>query len=64
MVGHIIVGDPETGLWHNDCMLPALVRFPLFLISESGVSSAGTISRCTECDPLGDDDEDGEAVPA
>lgn len=54
---HIDVGEPETGIWCNDCQLSARCRFPLLHLTERGVSHIATVERCVHC--LGyDTDED------
>jgi hypothetical protein len=42
----ITTGDPETGLWCTTCLLPSLVRIPLYRITESGVTDYGTVDHC------------------
>lgn len=56
---HLVVGDdPETGIWCNECQLPARVRFAITGISERGVSPMGSVERCLRCDGYEDDDDE------
>lgn len=44
-------GEPETGLWCDDCLLPSRVRVPIVMITESGASDTAIppVDLCTEC---------------
>lgn len=48
MVVHLVVGTPEVGLWCRVCALPSRVRFPIYRLSEYGVSVHCWVLRCTE----------------
>lgn len=44
------LGDPiSTDGWCDSCNLPAVARFPIYELSEDGVSEFGTIDKCYEC---------------
>jgi len=50
---YVLLGEPTTGLWCVRCSLPARIEVPIHSLSERGVSSGSTITRCMtpECQP-------------
>lgn len=45
---NLTVGEPELGLWCETCALPSLVEFPIYAITEQGVTQMGAVPLCTE----------------
>lgn len=48
VVVNITVGEPVVGLWCDTCALPSKVEFPLYTITEHGVSQMSSVPWCTE----------------
>ena len=44
----IAPGDPVSGGWCEPCMLPSLIRIPIFVLSPRGVSLWQVIEFCSE----------------
>jgi hypothetical protein len=44
-------GEPETGLWCVECLLPSRVRIPVVMITEAGASDTAVpaVDVCTSC---------------
>lgn len=50
MTVHVFIGDPEqTGLWCPNCLKPSGLRMPLFMVSLTGVTHIGPVTRCYDC---------------
>lgn len=49
-VNIVTFGEPETGIWCDDCMLPSMIR--IRLVGQSGMSvlDFGKHDYCDECD--------------
>jgi hypothetical protein len=50
--GYVVIisaGEPETGLWCPDCLLPSRVRIPIYVTSETGSSLTTTADECQDC---------------
>jgi hypothetical protein len=47
-VVRVQVGSPGVGLWCSRCALPSVLRFPLVVLSDDGVSPAGWVDYCAE----------------
>lgn len=43
---YLVLGEPSTGLWCERCALPSLIVVPVYTLSEYGVRSGSTITRC------------------
>lgn len=56
---HVDGDNAQVGLWCDECQLPSVVRFPILFMSENGISPAGVVDRCMECDEH-EEDEDGD----
>lgn len=55
---HVDGDNAQVGLWCDECQLPSMIRFPIIQLSENGVTFAGYVQRCADCE--GYDDEDDE----
>ncbi|WP_280466805.1 hypothetical protein [Nocardia cyriacigeorgica] len=42
-------GEPETGLWCEQCALPSVLRFPVAGIVPTGVLDLGVVTICPDC---------------
>ena len=49
----LIPGLPETGLWCGSCLLPSVIRVPVYTLAESGPRLLLAATECTECGPHG-----------
>ena len=49
--GHIVVGDADTDAVKEcpACGFEALLTFPLYVVSEAGVTQFATAERCAHC---------------
>lgn len=47
---HLIPGDPVFGVWCHWCLLPSAVRLTITRLDSRGVTPAGTVTYCPECD--------------
>jgi len=57
----IDVDKSEVGLWCEDCQLPSVVRFPVIVLSETGVGTCGFYENCMDCGEFeGEDGDDGD----
>jgi hypothetical protein len=60
VTGYVHLGEPEVSLWCPVCQLPARVRWPLFVMSEAGVSPYGSTEACLHCEGYDTDDEEDD----
>jgi hypothetical protein len=45
----IVPGDVQTGIWCDICLLPSIIRFPLYQLSDfrgPAASLLGTVEHC------------------
>ena len=43
------VGEPETGLWCDTCLLPSMVAVPVITTCGSRILSVAVYRRCADC---------------
>lgn len=55
-----IIGEPETGIWCDRCLLPAAITAEVGVYTEGGslVGPVGTVTRCPDCEDWCTDGED------
>jgi hypothetical protein len=46
----VALGLPRVGLWCPICLLPSGYEADAFILTETGVSPAGTVRGCSESD--------------
>jgi hypothetical protein len=50
VVGRIVSGDVRLGIWCDRCLLMSRFEVDVFVLSDDGLSSLGTVTGCTEND--------------
>jgi hypothetical protein len=50
----VTVGEPETGLWCDDCLLPSVVAIPVVAMCGSRILSLTVFRECADCGQVAD----------
>lgn len=49
VIVHLVPGTPETGQWCDHCLLPSVIRIPVYMLTGDGPQLLATYTECDGC---------------